>query len=50
LKSPEHLIECAIPFIPGFIQPTRRSMKQAEKGLMTVTVMETRRNKENKKK
>jgi len=35
----------ATPNVPGLIQPTQRSMKQAEKGLMAVSVMETRRNK-----
>jgi hypothetical protein len=49
-ESPEHRVVGATPNVPGLIQPTRKSMKQAEKGLVTVSTMETRRNKGNKKK
>jgi hypothetical protein len=48
-ESPEHRVVSAAPNVPGLIQPTRISMKQAEKGLVTVSTMETRRNKGNKK-
>jgi len=49
-ESPEHWVVSAAPNVPGLIWPTRRSVKDAEKGLMTVRAMETRRNKGNKKK
>ena len=49
-ESPDHLDESATPNVPGLIQPTRKSMNQAEKGFMTVGAMETRRNKGTKKK
>jgi len=49
LESPEHRVVSATPNVPGLIQPTRMSLKQAQKALMTVTAMETRRNKGNKK-
>jgi len=47
--SPEHWVVSAAPNVPGLIRPTQRSMNQAEKGLMTPSTMETRRNKRNKK-
>jgi len=50
LESPEHRGVSDAPNVPGLIWPTQRSMKQAEKGLMTVSGMDTRRNKRNKKK
>jgi len=34
----------AAPNVPGLIQPIRRSKKMVEKELMTVSIMETRRN------
>jgi len=49
-ESPEHHIVSAAPTVPGLIWPTWRLMKQAEQGLMTVSAMETKRNKGNKKK
>jgi len=49
-ESPEHRVVNAIPDVPELIQLTRRLMNQAEDGLMTVSAMETRRNKGNKKK
>jgi len=50
LESPDNWLVSAAPNVPGLIWPTRRSMKMAQKGLMTVSTMETRRNKGNKKK
>jgi len=49
-ESPEYQVVSAAPNVPGMIRPTWRSMKQAEKGLMTVSAMETRRIKGNKEK
>jgi len=40
----------ATPNVPGLIRPTWKSKRQAETVLMTVNVIETRRNKEVKKK
>jgi len=48
-ESSEHWVVRAAPIVPGLIRPTQRSIKQAEKGLITVSAMETRRNKGNKK-
>jgi len=48
--SPDNWVRSAAPSVPGFFRPTRRSMNKAEKGLMNVSAMETRRNKGNKKK
>jgi hypothetical protein len=48
-ESPEHRVVGAAPNVPGLFRPTRKSMKQAETGLVTVSTMETRRNKRNKK-
>jgi len=49
-ENPVHRIVSAGPNVPGLIQPTWRSMTQAEKGLMSVSAMETMRSKGNKKK
>jgi len=38
------------PNVPRLIRPTRKSKRQAEKVIMTVSAMETRRNKGNKRK
>ena len=46
----EHRMVCLAPHCPGCIWPTWTSMKQAEKGLMTDSAMETMRNKGNKNK
>jgi len=35
----------AVPNFPGLIWPTQKSKRQAEKVLMTVNAIETRRNK-----
>jgi len=40
----------AAPKVPGLVRPTRKSYRQAEKVLVTVNAVETRRNKEGKKK
>jgi hypothetical protein len=40
----------AAPNVPGLIGPTRNSKRQAEMVIVTVSAMETRRNKGNKKK
>jgi hypothetical protein len=40
----------AAPNVPGLIRPTRKSKKKVEKALVTVNIMETRRNKGIKKK
>jgi len=39
----------AIPIVPGSNQPTRRSIKQSEKGFMMVSAMEARRSRANKR-
>jgi hypothetical protein len=49
-ESPEHWIVCAAPNVPELIQPSRKSMKQAQNGLVMVSSLETWRNKGNKKK
>jgi len=49
-ESPEHWVVSATPNVPGLIRPTWRSKTLAEMGLMTVSAMETRKNKGNKKK
>jgi len=46
--SPEYQDVSAAPNAPGLIPPLSRSMTQAEKGLMTISAMETSRNKANK--
>jgi hypothetical protein len=40
----------AAPNVPGLIRPTRQSKKKVEKVLVTVNIMETKRNKGIKKK
>jgi hypothetical protein len=40
----------AAPNVPGLIRPIRQSKKKVEKALVTVNIMETRRNKGIKKK
>jgi len=49
MESPEHWVVSAALNVPGLIRPTWQSMNQAQMGLMTVTAMETMRNKGNKK-
>jgi len=49
-ESPAHWVVSAQPNVPGLIRPTWRSMKNAETGLTTISIMETRSNKGNKKK
>jgi len=48
-ESPEHRDVSATQNVSRLIWPTWRSMRQAEKELMTVTAMETRRYNGNKK-
>jgi len=50
LESPEHRVVSAVLNFPGLIRPIQRSMKQAEKWLVTVSPMETKRNNGNKTK
>jgi len=45
LECPEQRDVSAAPTVPGLIWPTRKSKRQAEKLLMTVNAIETRRNK-----
>jgi hypothetical protein len=40
----------AAPNVPGLIRPIRQSKKKVEKALVTVNIMETKRNKGIKKK
>jgi len=49
-ECPEHQDVSAAPNVPGLVRPTRKSKRQAEKVLMTVNAVETRRNKGGKKK
>jgi len=49
-KFPEQRDVSASPNVPGLIRPTRKSQRQAEKMLMTINAIETRRNKWAKKK
>jgi len=49
-ETPAQPDVCASPNIPGLIRPSRRSNYKAEKLIMTVSAMEMRRNKGNKKK
>jgi hypothetical protein len=49
-QSPEQWNVSAIPNVPRLIWPMRRRKKKVEKGLMTVNIMKTRRNKGIKKK
>jgi len=45
LECPEQWEESATPNVPGWIRPTQKSKVLAEKLFVTVTAMETRRNK-----
>jgi hypothetical protein len=49
-ECPEQQDVCASPTAPGLVRPTRKSKRQAEKVLLTVNAVETRRNKGGKKK
>jgi hypothetical protein len=49
-ESPEQRDVRAAPNVPGLIRPTRKSKRHAEKVLVTVNAIETRRNKGVKKK
>jgi hypothetical protein len=49
-ECPEQQDVCAAPNVPGLVRPTRKSKRQAEKVLVTVNAVETRRNKGGKKK
>jgi hypothetical protein len=44
-ESPDHLVVHAIQNVPTLIQPIPKSIKQAEKGVVTVSAIETMRNK-----
>jgi hypothetical protein len=50
LECSEQQDVSAAPNVPGLVRPTRKSKRQAEKLLMTVNAVETRRNKGGKKK
>jgi hypothetical protein len=49
-ECPEQQDVSAAPNVPGLVRPRRKSKRQAEKMLMTVNAVETRRNKGGKKK
>jgi len=49
-ECPEQQDVSATPNVPGLVRPTRKSKRQAEKVLVTVIAVETRRNKRGKKK
>jgi len=49
-KCPEQQDVSAVPNVPELVRPTRKSKRQAEKVLVTVNTVETRRNKGVKKK
>jgi len=49
-ECPEQQDVNAAPNVPGFVRPTRKSKRRAEKVLMTVNAVETRRNTGGKKK
>jgi len=49
-ECPEQQDVSASPNVPGFVRPTRKLKRQAEKVLVTVNAVETRRNKAGKKK
>jgi len=49
-ETPEVRNVSMAPNVPGLIRPIRRSKKKVEKMLLTVNIMETRRNKGIKKK
>jgi len=48
-ECPEQQDVSAAPNVPGLAQPTRKSKRQAEKVLVMVNGVETRRNKRGKK-
>jgi hypothetical protein len=48
-ETPAQRDVSAVPNVPGLIRPSRRSKKKAEMLIMTVSAMEMRRNKGNKK-
>jgi hypothetical protein len=48
--TPEVRNVSAAPNLPGLIRPIQQSKKKVEKALLTVNIMETRRNKGIKKK
>jgi len=49
-ECPEQQDVSAAPNVPGLVRPTRKSKRQVEKVLVRVNAVETRRNKEGKKK
>ena len=49
-ECPEQQDVSATPNVPGLVPPTRKSKRQAEKVLMMVNAVETRRNKGEKEK
>jgi hypothetical protein len=49
-EYPEQQVVMAAPPVPGLVRPKRMSKRQAEKLFVMVNVIETRRNKEVKKK
>jgi len=49
-ETPEQRNVSAAPNVSGLIRPIRRTKKKVEKAMMTVNIMETRRNKGIKKK
>jgi len=49
-ESPELWVVNAAPNVPGVIRPIWRSMRKAQKGVVTVSAMERRRNKGNNNK
>ena len=49
-ECPEQQDVSAAPDVPGLVRPTRKSKRPAEKALVTVNAIETRRNKGVKKK
>jgi len=46
MEYPERQDVCAAAIIPGLVRQIRKSKRQAEKVLVTVNAIETRRNKE----
>jgi hypothetical protein len=46
----EQLVVSVAPNVPGLVQPTQKSQRQAVKVLVTVNAVETRRNEGGKKK
>jgi len=47
-ECPEQQVVSAAPNVPGLVQPTRKSKRQAEKVLVTVNAVQMRRNKAGK--